>query len=53
MVLFFSVNGSGKFQGCAKMTSKIGTDKREDLWKQGSKDNGKWGGTFSVEWISK
>lgn len=60
MILFFSVNASGRFQGCAKMTSKIGEEKMKEVWKQipnkkNQKDNndGRWGGTFSLEWISK
>ncbi|XP_054253200.1 3'-5' RNA helicase YTHDC2 [Indicator indicator] len=45
--LIFSVQGSGRFQGFARMASEIGCDKSQD-W--GSAD---FGGVFKVEWIRK
>ncbi|KAM6391605.1 3'-5' RNA helicase YTHDC2 [Rhynochetos jubatus] len=45
--LIFSVQGSGHFQGFARMTSEIGCEKSQD-W--GSAD---LGGVFKVEWIQK
>ena len=45
MILIFSVNMSGHFQGYAQMVSPIGQH-RANVWSEAS-----WGGTFSVEWI--
>ena len=45
VILIFSVNMSGHFQGYAQMISPIG-QRRTNVWSEAS-----WGGTFSVEWI--
>ncbi|OCU02238.1 3'-5' RNA helicase YTHDC2 [Xenopus laevis] len=45
--LVFSVQGSGHFQGFARMTSEIGREKSQD-WGSTS-----LGGVFKVEWIRK
>jgi hypothetical protein len=45
VILIFSVNMSGHFQGYAQMISAIG-QRRANVWSEAS-----WGGTFSVEWI--
>jgi hypothetical protein len=47
VILIFSVNGSGGFQGYARMVSGIGS-KSCSIWE---KDSGKWGGLFYLEWI--
>eukprot|EP01117_Protostelium_nocturnum_P006235 TRINITY_DN2250_c0_g1_i1.p2 TRINITY_DN2250_c0_g1~~TRINITY_DN2250_c0_g1_i1.p2 ORF type:complete len:229 (+),score=64.53 TRINITY_DN2250_c0_g1_i1:12-698(+) len=46
VILFFSVNGSGHFQGYAKMTSVIGRQRASNLWGESS-----WGGTFDLKWL--
>ena len=61
MVLFFSVNKSGRFQGYALMTSAIGTDNdvtsssslEESLWHdsravKGGKKPAAWGITLTM-----
>ncbi|KAF5909510.1 putative ATP-dependent RNA helicase YTHDC2 isoform X1, partial [Clarias magur] len=45
--LIFSVQGSGHFQGYARMTSEIGSERCKDWGAAGL------GGIFSVEWICK
>ncbi|KAM6329092.1 3'-5' RNA helicase YTHDC2 isoform 1-T1 [Alca torda] len=45
--LIFSVQGSGHFQGFARMTSEIGCEKSQDWGSAG------FGGVFKVEWIRK
>ncbi|KAI5059264.1 hypothetical protein GOP47_0025583 [Adiantum capillus-veneris] len=45
VVLIFSVNMSGHFQGYAQMISPIGR-RKVNVWSEAN-----WGGTFSVEWI--
>lgn len=45
--LFFSVNGSGKFAGVAKMNGNVQEDKMFPFWTQDSK----WPGIFEIEWI--
>ncbi|NXN73420.1 YTDC2 helicase, partial [Himantopus himantopus] len=45
--LIFSVQGSGHFQGFAKMASEIGCEKSQDWGSAG------FGGVFKVEWIQK
>eukprot|EP00250_Pteridium_aquilinum_P011997 c20443_g1_i1 orf=115-1707(+) len=45
VLLIFSVNMSGHFQGYAQMVSPIGR-RRVNVWSEAN-----WGGTFSVEWI--
>lgn len=44
--LFFSVNGSGQFCGCAEMVSRVDFESRSELWSQD-----KWKGKFDVKWI--
>ncbi|XP_066516299.1 3'-5' RNA helicase YTHDC2 isoform X2 [Hoplias malabaricus] len=45
--LIFSVQGSGHFQGYAKMSSEIGSERCQDWGSSGL------GGVFQVEWIRK
>uniref|UniRef100_A0A8C3BWJ7 3'-5' RNA helicase YTHDC2 n=1 Tax=Cairina moschata TaxID=8855 RepID=A0A8C3BWJ7_CAIMO len=45
--LIFSVQGSGHFQGFARMSSEIGSEKSQDWGSAGL------GGVFKVEWIRK
>ncbi|NXK38870.1 YTDC2 helicase, partial [Piprites chloris] len=45
--LIFSVQGSGCFQGFARMGSAIGCEKSQDWGSAG------FGGVFKVEWIRK
>ncbi|KAI5089109.1 putative ATP-dependent RNA helicase YTHDC2 isoform X1 [Silurus meridionalis] len=45
--LIFSVQGSGHFQGYARMSTEIGSERCKDWGSTGL------GGLFSVEWISK
>ncbi|NXO74390.1 YTDC2 helicase, partial [Phainopepla nitens] len=45
--LIFSVQGSGHFQGFARMDSSIGCEKSQDWGSAG------FGGVFKVEWIRK
>ncbi|NXU47519.1 YTDC2 helicase, partial [Turnix velox] len=45
--LVFSVQGSGQFQGFARMASEIGCEKSQDWGSAG------FGGVFKVEWIRK
>ncbi|NWY23230.1 YTDC2 helicase, partial [Pheucticus melanocephalus] len=45
--LVFSVQGSGHFQGFARMCSSIGCQKSQDWGSTG------FGGVFKVEWIRK
>ncbi|XP_025915664.1 3'-5' RNA helicase YTHDC2 isoform X4 [Apteryx rowi] len=45
--LIFSVQGSGHFQGFARMSSEIGREKSQDWGSTGL------GGVFKVEWIRK
>ncbi|KFV60019.1 putative ATP-dependent RNA helicase YTHDC2, partial [Tyto alba] len=45
--LMFSVQGSGHFQGFARMASEIGCEKSQDWGSAGL------GGVFKVEWIRK
>eukprot|EP01006_Ploeotia_vitrea_P047952 TRINITY_DN67179_c8_g3_i1.p1 TRINITY_DN67179_c8_g3~~TRINITY_DN67179_c8_g3_i1.p1 ORF type:complete len:542 (+),score=125.15 TRINITY_DN67179_c8_g3_i1:31-1656(+) len=44
--LFFSVNASGQFCGCAQMTSNVDTKQKLDYWA-----DDKWSGKFTVKWI--
>eukprot|EP00898_Chlorokybus_atmophyticus_P004665 jgi/Chlat1/519/Chrsp103S00992 len=51
VLLVFSVNGSGHFQGFARMTSPIGR-KAHSVWSGGDHGGAKpWGASFGVEWI--
>ena len=45
--LIFSVQGSGHFQGYAKMKNKVGNDRCKDFTGTGL------GCTFPVEWIKR
>lgn len=45
--LFFSVNGSMKFCGCAKMNSEVDFSSKADIWVDASR----WKGVFTVEWL--
>jgi hypothetical protein len=45
--LFFSCNGSGKFQGLARMKGEVQMDKMFPFWTQDSK----WPGIFEIEWF--
>ncbi|NXY91270.1 YTDC2 helicase, partial [Alcedo cyanopectus] len=45
--LVFSVQGSGHFQGFARMDSEIGCEKSQDWGSAG------FGGVFKVEWVRK
>lgn len=45
VILVFSVNMSGHFQGYAQMISPIGR-RKVNVWSEAN-----WGGTFGVEWI--
>ncbi|EDO40330.1 predicted protein, partial [Nematostella vectensis] len=47
VVLIFSVQGSGHFQGVAHMTSPIGREKSPEF------GSSSLGGVFTVEWITK
>ncbi|XP_022892814.1 YTH domain-containing protein 1-like isoform X1 [Olea europaea var. sylvestris] len=50
VILIFSVNTSGFFQGYAQMMSSIG-GRREDIWSQESGKNKPWGRSFKVKWL--
>ncbi|GBG71620.1 hypothetical protein CBR_g9036 [Chara braunii] len=50
VLLIFSVNTSGHFQGYARMASPIGR-RMSTLWSENGEGGSPWGGTFSVEWI--
>ena len=45
--LFFSCNGSGRYDGVARMKTPCDLNKSFELWTQ----DGKWMGLFDVEWI--
>ena len=48
IILFFSVNGSGRFVGIAQMISDIQYNSNFNYWKQDEE----WKGFFFVMWIS-
>ncbi|CAM6081598.1 unnamed protein product [Calypogeia fissa] len=50
VLLVFSVNMSGHFQGYAQMTSPIGR-RRATVWSEANQGANPWGGSFSVEWL--
>ena len=50
VILIFSVNSSGFFQGYAQMMSSVGR-KRDNLWSQGTAANNPWGRSFKVNWL--
>ena len=45
--LFFSCNGSGRYDGVARMKTPCDLNKSFELWTQ----DGKWMGLFDVEWM--
>ncbi|KAL3499439.1 hypothetical protein ACH5RR_038532 [Cinchona calisaya] len=50
VILIFSVNMSGFFQGYAQMMSSIGW-RRDNVWSQGTGGNNPLGRTFKVKWL--
>uniref|UniRef100_A0A1J3DGZ7 YTH domain-containing family protein n=1 Tax=Noccaea caerulescens TaxID=107243 RepID=A0A1J3DGZ7_NOCCA len=50
VVLIFSVNMSGFFQGYAEMLSAVGW-RRDHIWSQGGGKNNPWGRSFKVKWL--
>uniref|UniRef100_A0A2N9HA22 YTH domain-containing family protein n=1 Tax=Fagus sylvatica TaxID=28930 RepID=A0A2N9HA22_FAGSY len=50
VILIFSVNMSGFFQGYAQMMSSVGW-RRDNVWSQGSGKGNPWGRSFRVKWL--
>lgn len=50
VILIFSVNMSGYFQGYAQMMSSVSW-KRDNLWSKSGGGNNLWGRTFKVKWL--
>uniref|UniRef100_A0A7N1A471 YTH domain-containing family protein n=1 Tax=Kalanchoe fedtschenkoi TaxID=63787 RepID=A0A7N1A471_KALFE len=50
VILIFSVNMSGFFQGYARMTSSVGW-RRDNVWGQGCGGSNPWGRSFKVKWL--
>ncbi|CAB4279745.1 unnamed protein product [Prunus armeniaca] len=50
VILIFSVNMSGSFQGYAQMMSSVGW-RRDNVWSQGSSRSNPWGRSFKVKWL--
>ncbi|KAI9082721.1 hypothetical protein K1719_035295 [Acacia pycnantha] len=50
VILIFSVNSSGYFQGYAQMMSSVGC-KRDNVWCEGSGKGNPWGRSFKVKWL--
>lgn len=50
VILIFSVNMSGFFQGYAQMVSSVGW-RRDHVWSQGSGKSNPWGRSFKVKWL--
>ncbi|KAL5815316.1 hypothetical protein ACOSQ4_025957 [Xanthoceras sorbifolium] len=50
VILIFSVNMSGFFQGYAQMMSSVGW-RRDNIWNQGSGKSNPWGRSFKVKWL--
>ncbi|KAL6986121.1 hypothetical protein U1Q18_019488 [Sarracenia purpurea var. burkii] len=50
VILIFSVNMSGFFQGYAQMMSSVGW-RRDNVWSQGSSGKNRWGRSFKVKWL--
>ncbi|KAF3627197.1 hypothetical protein FXO37_29979 [Capsicum annuum] len=50
VILIFSVNMSGYFQGYAQMTSPVGL-RRGQVWSQGNGGRNTWGRNFDVNWL--
>ncbi|CAL0312924.1 unnamed protein product [Lupinus luteus] len=52
VILIFSVNMSGSFQGYAQMTSSIERRRgRDNIWSDGSGRSNPWGRSFKVKWL--
>ncbi|XP_057839017.2 uncharacterized protein LOC131049032 isoform X2 [Cryptomeria japonica] len=50
VILIFSVNMSGYFQGYAQMMSPVGC-KRTNVWSESNSGSNPWGRTFKVKWL--
>eukprot|EP00252_Welwitschia_mirabilis_P024592 TRINITY_DN7347_c0_g1_i1.p1 TRINITY_DN7347_c0_g1~~TRINITY_DN7347_c0_g1_i1.p1 ORF type:complete len:516 (-),score=106.53 TRINITY_DN7347_c0_g1_i1:249-1796(-) len=50
VILIFSVNMSGYFQGYAQMMSSVGW-KRANVWSESNNGSNPWGRTFQVKWL--
>lgn len=50
VILIFSVNMSGFFQGYAQMMSSVGW-RRDKVWSAGSGGTNQWGRSFKVKWL--
>ncbi|RZC31140.1 YTH domain-containing protein 1-like isoform X1 [Glycine soja] len=50
VILIFSVNMSGSFQGYAQMMSSIGRG-RDNVWSEGTGKSNPWGRSFKVKWM--
>lgn len=50
VILIFSVNMSGYFQGYAQMISSVGS-RRDHVWSQGNGGRNPWGRSFEVNWL--
>ncbi|KAJ1416066.1 YTH domain [Sesbania bispinosa] len=50
VILIFSVNMSGSFQGYAQMASSIGW-RRDNVWSEGGGKSNPWGRSFKVKWL--
>ncbi|KAG7557506.1 YTH domain [Arabidopsis suecica] len=50
VILIFSVNMSGFFEGYAEMLSPVGW-RRDHIWSQGGGKNNPWGRSFKVKWL--
>ncbi|KAJ8766179.1 hypothetical protein K2173_021696 [Erythroxylum novogranatense] len=50
VILIFSVNMSGFFQGYAQMISTVGW-RHDNFWSQGGGKNNPWGCSFKVKWL--
>ncbi|RDY02714.1 30-kDa cleavage and polyadenylation specificity factor 30, partial [Mucuna pruriens] len=50
VILIFSVNMSGSFQGYAQMMSSIGRG-RDNVWSEGTGKGNPWGRSFKVKWL--
>lgn len=50
VILIFSVNMSGFFQGYAQMMSSVGR-RSDTVWSQGGGKSNPWGRSFKVKWL--
>ncbi|KAJ6341896.1 hypothetical protein OIU78_009943 [Salix suchowensis] len=50
VILIYSVNMSGFFQGYAQMLSSVGW-RHDNLWSEGSGKSNPWGRSFKVKWL--